>query len=140
MIKKVQQFRSLILIILIRKNISKFVSENQAMIDNDPSKYLSFLSGRSGSIWRYSLFLLQDEKEPISLTSHEGLDEKECCKAFEQTQASPLTEHDLVFPDEKKFSQDQMVNSHNNSWLALFPQHVLIVMKTSPHHEVWGGH
>ena len=33
------------------------------------------------------------------------------------------------FTDEKKFCQDQMVNSQNNHCLALTPQHVPIVMK-----------
>ena len=39
----------------------------------------------------------EDEKEPIFISSHEGQEEKLNCKAFEQTQASPLTKHALVF-------------------------------------------
>ena len=44
------------------------------------------------------------------------------------------------FSDEKIFGQDQMVNSQNNSWLALSSQDVLILMKTKHHHGIWGGH
>ena len=34
------------------------------------------------------------------------------------------------FSDEKNFNQDQMVNSQNNCWLALYLQDILMVMKT----------
>ena len=34
------------------------------------------------------------------------------------------------FPVEKNFCQDQIVNSQYNYWLTLFPQNVLILMKT----------
>ena len=53
------------------------------------------------------------------------------CKAFQQTQTSPLTEHPLFFSlDEKNFNQNQMVNSHKNHWVSLSSQDISILMKT----------
>ena len=86
----------------------------------------------SGSTPRHLLFLLQDEKEPIFNRSHKEQEERPHCKAIEQTQdPSPNNWTCLAFcSDDKNFHQDQMVNSKNNNWLALFLHEVPIVMKT----------
>ena len=69
-------------------------------------------------------------KGQFFIIGHVRQKERLHCKAFQPTQTSSPTKHALVFSDEKNFCQDKMVNSQNNSWLALFPQDVLILMKT----------
>ena len=89
---------------------------------------LSFLSGKqcmktfgiSYKRWKGDNFI----------TGHEGPEERPHCKAFQQTQTSPPTEHILVFLRWKKFCKDQMMNSQNDHWLTLSPWDVPIVIKT----------
>ena len=61
------------------------------------------VSYQAGSVWRHSVFLIQDDKGSIFITRHEQ-DKRPRCKDLEQTQASLLTEHTLVFLKWEKFS------------------------------------
>ena len=66
------------------------------MINNDPSKSTRSIA-RKMTTWRHLVFLIQDKKNLIFLTSYEGQKEKQYCKHFEQTQAFPPINHALVF-------------------------------------------
>ena len=74
------------------------------MIDNDPSKSISSIASDmevSKSLMRQ--VMCEDfgyftyKKGPIFITGKEAQEKKPCCKAFEETRASPPTVPALVF-------------------------------------------
>ena len=66
----------------VKKRTLQIVTEIQAMIDNDLNQVDSqihesvWISYQAGSAWRYLVFLIKYEKEPIFITSHERREER----------------------------------------------------------------
>ena len=112
------------------KKRTKFIGGIQAMIDNDPSKLIRCIPrdmGVSEFLIRkvvhedIETFLIQNKKKTIFIIGHEGKEESLHSKVLELKYSLQL--HKLwFFSDEKDFCQDQMVNSQNNCWFAVFQQ------------------
>ena len=64
-------------------------------------------------IWYFSYKM----KKSKFLSDHEGQEERPRCKAFEQTQGSPLTKHTSVFLRWEKFMPGSD-SEYNNRWLG----------------------
>ena len=89
-----------------QKRTPDFLGQIPAMINNDHSKSIRSITSDIGIAWvsyqvdriiRHSVFFIQDVKGSIFIVGHEERNERPHCKAFEQIQTSPLTEHALVF-------------------------------------------
>ena len=104
LIMKVQQLARLIPI--------SPISKIQAMIHNDPRKSIRSIA-RDMRVPEFLIrqvvhediwyFLYKMRKGQFLITVHEGLEERQFCKAFQPTQESPSTEHALLFLRWEKF-------------------------------------
>ena len=141
---KVQQLRSLTLIILIRT--PEFVGEFQTIIDNDFSKSISSIARDIGVS---EFHIRQGVYENIQYSSYKIRKDKFLSQAMNKKKKEHAAKllnklkHSLqlnmlffffffflFISDEKNFCQDQIVNLKINCWLSLSPQDVLILMKT----------
>ena len=85
---------------------TKFLGEIQAIISNNPSCLIRSIAKEMGvskffirqvgheDIW---YFLYKMRKDHFFITDHERKEERLYCKAFQQTQAFPLTKYTLVY-------------------------------------------
>ena len=89
-ITKVWQLGNLTLIILIRKNLPNLLVRSKSWL----TLILASQTYQASSAWRYSVFLIQNEKWTIFITGHE---DRPHYKAFQQSQASPPTKKALIF-------------------------------------------
>ena len=69
------------------------------MVENDPRKTIRFRAREVGM----KTFLIQNGKGRIFIAGHERQEERQHCKALEQTPISPPTEHALIFLRGEKF-------------------------------------
>ena len=100
-------------LIPIRKEL---IDEIQAMIDqlvNQVHSLKIWFSYQTSCTWRYSLFLIQDEKGNIFITGHEQ-EERLHWKFFWTSEDISSNWTCFGFFTWEKFLQDQTVNSQNN--------------------------
>ena len=118
------------------KRTHEFITEIQSMIDNNPSRsntsiardmeVSELLIRKVGNenIWYFSYKMRKDQFF-FFITVNERQRGRSCCKVFEQTQASPLTEHFLLsLKCEKNSTRIKWGTHKNNRGLELSLQNV----------------
>ena len=97
---------------------------------------------QSDSAWRYSVFIIQDEKGLIFITVHEGQEKKLYYKAFKKTQAVSSTEHILIFLKGERFppgSDGECIEQPLGNNIPTKCNGIEKNQTPSPH-DVWCGH
>ena len=82
-------------------------------------------------------------KDQLFIPGYEGQVERLCCKAFQQTEASPPTEHALVFLRWEKLlpgSDGELTGQPLACPVPTICTNIDENQIPSPHHGVWGGH